>query len=170
MLSYTGIGSRNTPQDILDLIDLIALKLEKNGYILRSGGANGADLAFEWNVSHKEIYLPWRNFNGSSSSFTIPSIEAFNMAKPHHPNWDNLSPAVKKLMARNAHQVLGRDLNDASQFVLCWTPDGCENGETRSSRTGGTGLAIALASSLNIPVYNLANAETLDRLRDYVGV
>jgi hypothetical protein len=42
MKYYAGIGSRETPKDILDLISKIAIKLESLGYTLRSGGADGA--------------------------------------------------------------------------------------------------------------------------------
>ena len=44
---YTGIGSRQTPKDILNLIEDVAFKLASKGYILRSGAAKGADTAFE---------------------------------------------------------------------------------------------------------------------------
>ena len=57
---YTGIGSRKTPKDILDVMVDIARKLEQRLYCLRSGGAEGADMAFESGVRSeywKEIYL-----------------------------------------------------------------------------------------------------------------
>jgi len=66
---YTGIGSRETPKKILVLMDKLAQKLEKQGYVLRSGGAAGADTAFAENVVKKEIFIPWNNFNGIESNF-----------------------------------------------------------------------------------------------------
>lgn len=54
MMFYTGIGSRETPQEIQNLMFKIAQKLDSK-YILRSGGADGADLAFEKGSSKKEI-------------------------------------------------------------------------------------------------------------------
>lgn len=47
MKTYTGIGSRETPYEIQDLMKRIAFKLAENGWLLRSGGAEGADTAFE---------------------------------------------------------------------------------------------------------------------------
>jgi len=41
-----------------------ATRLELLGYTLRSGGANGADTAFEEGCCRKELYLPWPGFNG----------------------------------------------------------------------------------------------------------
>lgn len=49
MKYYTGIGSRQTPKDILKLMEDIAFKLAQKGYILRSGAAGGADTA--WNLA-----------------------------------------------------------------------------------------------------------------------
>jgi len=162
---YTGIGSRGTPHFVLVAMSAIAMYLEScphRRYCLRSGGADGADLAFENGVidrENKEIYLPWRGFNESDSQrFQIPK-EAFEIASRHHPAWDKLKDSVRRLMARNVQQVLGQDLNKPSAFVICWTPDGCEHSNTRTSKTGGTGLAISVASEFNIPVYNLKHHE-----------
>jgi hypothetical protein len=44
---YTGVGSRETPQVIIETIKKISYRMGQKGYILRSGGADGADLAFE---------------------------------------------------------------------------------------------------------------------------
>lgn len=159
---YTGIGSRKTPTDIQCLMAWIGKKLQSKGFTLRSGAADGADKAFEHLVTgNKEIYLPWQGFNGHNSGFFGTSLQAMDMASDLHPAWSNLSEGAKKLMARNCHQVLGIDLKTPSKFVVCWTPDGCESHSTRTSKTGGTGLAISLASINHIPIYNLANSNRL---------
>jgi hypothetical protein len=44
--TYTGIGARRTPSDVLDLMHSLAMRLS-GGWVLRSGGADGADRAFE---------------------------------------------------------------------------------------------------------------------------
>lgn len=157
MKFYTGIGSRRTPDNILKQMHDIAVLLSKE-YILRSGGANGADTAFESGANNcKEIYLPWKNFNNNSSQLYNVCDKAIEIAQKHHPRWNILSDAAKKLMGRNVYQILGKDLNTPSQFVLCYTLDGCESHKTRSAETGGTGLAISLASLSNIPIFNMAN-------------
>lgn len=59
---YTGVGNRDTPHEYLEKMTALASLLEKEGCILRSGGAEGADTAFENGVRslyNKEIYLPW---------------------------------------------------------------------------------------------------------------
>ena len=149
MKYYTGVGSRQTPKGILDLMHAIAVKLAKQGVALRSGHAIGADLAFEYGCGkgggRKEIYLAYQ-----------ATPEAMEMAAQFHPAWDRLQPYVQRLHGRNAFQVLGLDLKTPSTCVICWTPDGCISHETRSIKTGGTGTAISIASQHQIPIYNLA--------------
>lgn len=167
-MHYAGIGSRNTPQDILDLMSRVAERLSLRGYTLRSGAADGADKAFESGCSKvggsKEIYLPWQGFNSSKSNLFSIDDKAYELAATLHPYWHNCSQAAKKLHSRNCYQVLGINLALPSDFVLCWTQDGCESADTRTSKTGGTGQAIALASLNNIPVINFKNPNPLDRI------
>jgi hypothetical protein len=163
-LTYAGIGSRTTPPEILRRMSKIANRLEERGYTLRSGGANGADTAFDEGCSRKQIFLPWTGFNDRRSSFHSISEGALGVAAAVHPAFNKLSPAAKKLMARNTYQVLGDDIRSPSDFIVCWTPDGAENESQRSRSTGGTGQAIALANRWNIPIFNLARPDALDRL------
>ena len=153
---YAGIGSRETPVEIKSKIKKIVEYLNSKGYTLRSGGANGADSFFEEYADKKEIFLPWYGFNGNQSKLADPTSESFKIAEKYHPNWKKLSLGAKKLMARNCHQVLGEDLKTPVQFVICWTKDG--------KATGGTGQALRIAEDLKIPIYNLYNDDTLDKI------
>ena len=144
---YTGIGSRITPQNILSLMREIAQKLSLYNYTLRSGGSSGADSAFESSAKLKEIYLPWKGFNGNiSNKYTIPS-KAFDIAETCHLAWGRCTETVKKFHARNVQQVLGQDLDKKSDFVICWTP--------RGMLVGGTATALTLAIKNNIQIFNL---------------
>ena len=165
---YAGIGSRETPVPIMNKMSNIAARLEILGYTLRSGGAGGADKAFANGCTNKEIYVPWDGFNGNKITFAIPQ-EAYTIAEGIHPGWQYLSPAAKTMMARNAMQILGPELNSPSSFVVCWTKDGCFNKETRTNKTGGTGQAIAHADMLSIPVFNLANQSHYLRIHQFLN-
>lgn len=144
---YAGIGSRKAPREILDRFKKIASFLRENGFTLRSGGADGADKAFESCAgSNKEIYLPWKGFNGSFSPYYNTDEDAELIAEEIHPAWSKLSDAAKKLHCRNCCQILGEDLNIPCSFVVCWTPDG--------KIVGGTATAIRLAEREGIPVFN----------------
>ena len=145
---YAGIGRRTIPDDIQVSFEKFGRWAQDQGLTLRSGGAEGAYLAFEKYVipANKQIFLPWRGFNGHTSKLFTPSKEAHTMAARFHPNWKEKSVGSQKLLARNVHQLLGPKLNSPVEFVVCWT----ENGND----TGGTGQGIKMAETLNIPVYN----------------
>jgi len=146
---YAGIGSRETPPDVLRQMTKIANRLHELNYWLRSGGANGADLAFEDGAQNKkEIYLPWKGFNKSNSEFFEVSKEALELSSQFHPYWHNLKEYARLLHGRNAYQVLGKDLKTPSDFIICWTKGGKE--------IGGTAQAIRIAKYFKIKVYNLA--------------
>jgi hypothetical protein len=151
-MHYAGIGSRKTPSQICDIFTNIAKILSAKGLILRSGGANGADLAFErgQDPNLKEIFLPYKGFNKSTSNLYGVCDEAIELAKSFHPKWNNLSPTGKLLIARNGYQVLGKTLNDPSSFIIAWTLDG--------KLTGGTAQALRIASAYKIPIFNFGKS------------
>lgn len=177
MKYFTGVGSRETPGNILDLMEDIAFKLSQENWILRSGGAEGADTAFEIGALNSftevvpEIYLPWLTFNNHDSmskGILLPSKwsnwdNAQKIASTIHPAWDNLSPAGKTLHSRNCYQVMGQDLKTPSKFLICYakpTKDG--------SVQGGTRTAVVLAQQNNIPVFNLWYPEVVERFNKYL--
>jgi len=159
MKYYTGVGSRKTPMVILQIMRDLAVKLDKAGYVLRSGGADGADSAFASGTGHAAIFRP---------SHVKPNSPAFDIAKAFHPAWERCSDYVRKLHARNCFQVLGYDLVTPSDFLVCWTQDGACTHQERSIRTGGTGTAISIAHANNIPVFNLARPNHFERIVDFI--
>jgi len=170
---YTGIGNRRfVPGQVIRSMIWLAEVMSDRGYTLRSGAAYGSDAAFEEGCDNvkgqKEIYLPWKGFNDHQSELYEPPKRAFDLAKEHHPYWNRLSQTEKCFHARNTQQVLGELVYEPSDFVLCWTPDGCESDETRTKETGGTGQAISVASTRGIPVFNLKNDDAMDRLVEFL--
>ena len=85
-LLYAGIGSRETPPDILLKMVKIGCHLAKMGWTLRSGGAPGADSAFEKGCDlgggDKQIFLPWKGFQGNSSLLYNITEQAFDLTAP----------------------------------------------------------------------------------------
>lgn len=148
MKYYAGIGSRETPISVATKMTTIARRLDSMGYCLRSGGAEGADNAFEKGATNKQIFIPWDNFNGrraDGKNYIIPK-ENLDLVEKYHPAFHKLSGGAKKLMSRNSNQVLGIDFDDPVEFVLCWTEGGLKK--------GGTAQAIRIAEDYKIPVFN----------------
>lgn len=161
---YAGIGSRDTEPAVQKLMTEIAAILETKGYILRSGHATGADLAFELGVrddSAMNIYLPYEGFNNAHSYDSRRSCYIYipddmddpNYARAYeslryHPKGYDLSPRSKQMMTRNFFQVHGMIGEPSSEFIICWTPNG--------ALVGGTAQAMRLSKAVGIRIYNLA--------------
>ena len=148
---YTGVGSRRAPDFALSLMQDVAVYLAGNYYTLRSGHAEGSDIAFERGVDSvygpKEIYLPWSGFNGARTFVSPPKQSWLEMAERFHPAWSKCSDGGKKLHARNCPQVLGNNLDAPSLFLICWTD--------RASGIGGTGQALRIARAHSVPIFDI---------------
>ena len=168
-LAYAGIGSRETPPDVLDQMTVVARWLERRGWHLHSGGACGADSAFASGTADaRTLHLPWPGYeNHAGAHCHVPSGELYHrciaLAAEHHPAWHRCSQGARRLHARNVSILLGPALTDPVDAVVCWTKGG--------RATGGTGLGIRIAQHVDIPVLNLATmhpravCEALERLR-----
>jgi len=165
---YTGVGSRSTPIDQQNVLTDIAKKLDFYNYTLRSGHADGADLAFEKGTKEKEIYVPWKNFNGfrgdppkfTDTLYEFTVIE-FLKHKKGSIDFNEIREPVQKLMMRNVFQVIGKDIKnpEPSDFLIYWAEE--ENGEV----LGGTGFAVHIAKKFNVPVYNISTVEGLKKTK-----
>ena len=157
-LLYAGVGSRRTPPETLALMTRLAICLRALGWTLRSGGAVGADRAFEVGAGRqKEIF-------GAGDA----SPEALLLAAEVHPAWARCDEYARRLHGRNCHQVLGADLCAPVKFVCCWTPDGAEAEADCSIVTGGTATAIRVAGRYGIPVFNLQRPGRLELLKPLI--
>ena len=173
---YAGIGSRSTPSHILGFMTLIADKLADQRFILRSGGAEGADKAFEIGCDYN-MWKNNKNILGTKEIFIAQDIKddeiskrAIDIASKHHPVWNRLSDFARKLHTRNVFQILGKDLETPVSVVICWTPDGCINQQSRTINTGGTGTAIAIADTYHIPVLNLSHSSHIDVIKKRLNI
>lgn len=165
---YTGVGSRSTPQAVLDEMCKIGRMFAAAGWTLRSGHADGADMAFERGCDSrygdKEVYLPWFRFNGSNSRLHHIPEWAFQEANDLHPKFQYLKLPLKKLHARNVLQVMGLEAGEpgqVSRVVVCWTPNGDD--------VGGTATAIRLARYLEVPIINMALDGWQGEIRKYLS-
>lgn len=163
--TYAGIGSRQTPPEVLALMVKIAARLRGEGFVLRTGHAPGADQAFEIGAADAaEIYLPWANFEKAAHLHpmahvqTRPTSAAYEIAKEFHPNWGVMGNGARSLHARNSHQILGRDLKTPTKFVVCW-----------HMGRGGTQQAIRIADHHDIPVFNLADRLVREETESWLG-
>lgn len=141
-------------------------------------------------------FLPKRPFNGRTDGIFIENEESNIRARQilienkvynHKPGSkiprfitlegaEALKLSERELMIRNFHtrsvyQILREYLNNPVRMVICWTPDGATTlDEYTMGVTGGTGIAIALADALGVPVFNLNRQDHLDRICAFIGI
>jgi hypothetical protein len=172
--AYAGIGSRETPRGVLELMESLAGRLARRGWVLRTGASPGADQGFLRGARAAggpvELYLPWPDFEAASRRdadplevrvLARPSAEAYELAARIHPGWHGLEDDARHLLARDSHEVLGADLASPARFLLCWTADGSLDG--RGDGTDGTRQALRIAAERGIPVFNLGRPDHLGR-------
>ena len=165
MKYFTGVGSRAISPQIAAHMELISIALHASGYRLRSGGAEGSDIAFQAKgFSPGDIYLPWKSFNSTENRMNsrFEGERYRYIDTPKLSNWfealeildtvrslDTLPVRSHRLLhGRNVYQVLGEDLRSPSDLLVCWTPEGKD--------VGGTATAIKLARKYGVRIINLA--------------
>lgn len=183
---WSGIGSRQTPKTIFRVQARIGMALTLMGWQMNSGAAHGSDEGFELGVDiamHilkredlekvKSIFIPWDGFRSRTqreAGVRMPSMKkAMELTARYHPGWEKISSHAKRLMARNAFQVLSESLARPVDRVVCYTEDGAQTGEETSYKTGGTGQAIRIASDYKVPVVNIGRAEQREVMEKWLN-
>lgn len=171
---YSGVGSRETPIEICNLMTKIASKLEQNSsfnYILRSGRAIGADKAFEKgikNSKNKCIYTI-QNFDFSPENYEFCKSEILSVLDSNL-NFDNYGKNAQILILRDVNQVLGsKNTNlEKSKFLICWTKHANYYAKPPNA-CGGTRFAVRIALKHGIPVFNLLIKEDRERIEKFLS-
>ena len=148
--AYAGIGSRKTPGTVMAAMGRLAGRLAERGWMLRSGGAKGADAAFQGSAPAdlQTIYLPWKEYNNISGGIVLTpneQVKAQALVRRHHGAWERCGRGARALHGRNAAIINRRRLDEPVQAVICWTPDGAAVGGT------ATGMAMARATGIRSP-------------------
>jgi hypothetical protein len=166
MTIYAGIGSRETPDNILKIMTQCAVLLAHDGFICSTGGAIGADQAFAQgsNVAGgtTHLHLPWKSYEeewvnsleGDNRLYVLAKhdVDAYHSVETYHPSYDKIQDkrGVIALHARN-YNIITKP--ERVKFIICWTKD--------AEYSGGTAQAMRIADDLDIPIYNLGNIDTL---------
>ena len=159
---FSAVGKITTPPTVKDRIVEELKKYVTFGYILRSGGAKGADTIFAQTYMEMggkvEIYLPWNGYNGkflghdyiNQNCCIMVTPEAFNIAYELDEKWNERTEATKVLDARNVHIYCGFKIGKEplSDFVV-YFDDHPEN------KDSGTQRGLKVADKFKIPKINL---------------
>ena len=180
--AYAGVGSRRTPPEILAAMSDIAQTLGDAGTALSTGGADGADKAFETGALRTDapitVHTPWPGYNGyrpgrqpdtdidivhPTSTESLEGRTYADLAREHHPYWQRCSRGARALLLRNV-SILAGALDDHGETlpvraVVAYTPNGLPVGR----EAGGTGHTLRTAASLDIPCVNLSRRTPPER-------
>lgn len=164
----TGIGTRNLDERMDKAIRGIMKAFSSiNGkdfsFILRSGGARGADTVFESSFSGRIISYRADTSHSAKGIDTIAYSEdpaAEELVMRLHPNpgaVSRLPEYSRKLLYRDAWQIIGSPGKDRrlSDFVIAAWPMGT------TMKT-----ALLVAKNQSVPVFNVTDTADMERLRD----
>jgi hypothetical protein len=169
------VGSRRLNDDELAECYELGKYLAGEGYVVTTGGAEGADLAFAHGClsefGHVIYYLPWEwsNWGHISTLCTRGSYDMVwynpdwhqrwtEIGRKCHPNWHNLSDKGKKYHARNAGIMIGEDEeHEIVERIYAYpSPD----------RRGGTEQSFRMAKYLGIHIVNMREQDAYSAGRD----
>jgi hypothetical protein len=164
---FSGLGSRKTPINVGRIQAKTAYKLSNQGWVLRSGGADGSDKFFELGVNNsknkKRIYTVKNYQYDLDERNRNEVIEALSSE-----SWiqlDNCKEYTQLLFKRNVCQVLGDSReNTLSKFCIYWIP--CKS--IYDKEAGGTRIAARICEKYNIQQFNMYNNDILDRFIKFV--
>ena len=165
-LLYSGIGHRNTPEKVRDMMTSIGSQLAQMGFILRSGNAIGADQAWEEEVTRKmkEIFIINRKHSCPFGIIPKFTQEQWDFVVRHYHGGETdfikQSEYVQQLFLRNLNILCGKHLDDKVDFVAYW-----HEGEHCD---GGTGHTVAMAKTLEIPCFNIWSEKDQQAMDEFV--
>ena len=162
-------GSRQTPANVLALMEELGAFIAENGGLMASGHAQGADQAFERGAAAVDpervlVCLPWRGYErevpimrGCTTVVLteLPRARQTNLlalAEQHHGAWHRLTRGGKLLQGRN--MLIG----ELAQFGLCYLS------HDRPGK-GGSGQCWRYLRSCGVPVVDFAVPGVVDTWR-----
>lgn len=184
---YTGVGSRDAPEHVLELFRRLGKVMCDKGSIGSSGEADGCDKAFHdgarLSSRYTEVgfvaYLPFNGFRSRKDSARLyhnPAAglwdatafdsytRAAEIAKAARGSWAGLGPGGIACHTRNTFQVLTPTLDAPSKRLFCWAVPVGKSGKVE----GGTNTAVAIALAHNVPVLNCYYEHTQRKLEDWI--
>lgn len=171
--AYVGLASAGMPPEIARFMSHVGYRLARAGYLLRTSYTQACRETFLAGCRRAggaaQVWAPWKNSGGFQGAVVLPSEEHLRLALQLHPDIEPLASKVKASVSHRAGMVLGADGDLSAEFVVCWTPDGCEHPDQRTRLTGATMTTIMAAHRMGVPVFNLHHADAGKRLGRFLS-
>ena len=165
---YGGVGSRETPESVLNKFITIASSLEVNNFYASTGCADGADKAFRIGCSEPRIYTcrgsehgidPQHYSNYFKTEYIVKELLGVT-------RYNNMSTFAKLAHRRNCYQILGDDLTTPVEFTLLYA----KPNKSGDGVLGGTVTAYKLSKALGIPTFNFFYENAESQFQQYLDV
>lgn len=186
IVSVVGSDQVNPESNLGQILSSIFTRLAILGLTLRTSGTDGTELiaiqAYKKQLdmgvitpSRVRVFLPWRGYNKTLQPYgecytTISKLNydlCSNFIRSVHPYWASGTKNMKLLQAKNALIIFGEKLNRPCDFLITVTEK-----DPQGKIKGVPSSAVELAKVRNIPIFDLAEDDTLDdtlfELRTYL--
>lgn len=173
--AYAGIGTTTCSEKEKDLILKISNKMSER-FICYSGNALGSDITFQKGSNKKcVIFLPWKTYNineynpkDSLDYYVLGNDkEGLESVRKFHKYPHKLTKGGFSMMSRNYYQVMGYSKYPKISCIICCA-DYHINEISQMEVEGGTGQAVRIANSLNIPIVNIRHDKWLLKLNTVI--
>ena len=119
-----------------------------------------------------EAYLPWKKMAQELANVkrTFASKLAYETAAYYAPKFSTFPPAVRCIRANAVHALLGEKVDNPVDLILTWSECGTEviSRDTDFKKVNNIVSYLQMAKDLNIPVYNVKNKESAQKVAEYV--
>lgn len=163
------------PDNVIEQLVKVAAYLVKNGYTFRHTGSADNKLQNEIlkipgiNV---ETFLPWKGYNKDikTPEMTKPTPKGYRITAGLHRAFTKLPNAVRAIISRDLHSVIGAKCNDKTSLVLCYTTDGSEAWfkGIDFKVMGDVMWYIEIATKASVPIINLGKDGSIARIKELV--
>ncbi|MDF9399078.1 hypothetical protein [Vibrio sp. 1180_3] len=165
---YSIFSNTTAPSEIRTVMYRVAASLADKGYVQRSGG-NSVEKPFisgatilSGSEQKSKIMLPWDGFGDQrigSGNYVGNQKLAQQMAKRYLKGFNRLKPEQRLIVARQVYVLLGKELKQHSEFLLCYTDDGATSHIDTKNKSFE--FILRLASNYGIRVFNFRNDQDL---------
>lgn len=163
------------PEAVEEKLFKIASYLVGKGWLFRHTGDAKDKLQnriLELDGVVSQSYLPWKKFNLliERPKLFKPKGPAFQIAANSHKGYKKLGPAVRFILARNVHAILGPKVDDPVTLVLGYSKDGAEalKRDMDFKLTGDLAFYLKVCEDSNIPVFNSKNEDVTKKLSEFL--
>ena len=165
----------NIPDDKLEKLRQLMYALDAEGWTVRVPASK--EKIIQVSGIKMEIYKPFKAFTCKyqESDLVLPRTPTMNvgkLAKAILPGFSNIPEKALTFIVNELALIVGYAMNSICEFVVVYTPDGCNRVSGITKETGYMRGTITNATMLNRPIFNINNdgegSETMKYASKYI--